>query len=107
MTADDWTDEDEETIERVRKVTRRTPWERRAEINELQRRVAEETAKAAAEAAEKANPQAAVSIYLFIYLLFLISHYIISHTEGLIFIPFLCFSPASISNFTISGCFSA
>ena len=61
----------------------------------------------AAEAAEKANPQAAVSIYLFIYLLFLISHYIISHTEGLIFIPFLCFSPASISNFTISGCFSA
>ena len=60
-----------------------------------------------AEAAEKANPQAAVSIYLFIYLLFLISHYIISHTEGLIFIPFLCFSPASISNFTISGCFSA
>lgn len=55
----------------------------------------------------KANPQAAVSIYLFIYLLFLISHYIISHTEGLIFIPFLCFSPASISNFTISGCFSA
>lgn len=60
-----------------------------------------------AEAAEKANPQAAVSIYLFIYLLFLISHYIISHTGGLIFIPFLCFSPASISNFTISGCFSA
>ena len=51
--------------------------------------------------------KAAVSIYLFIYLLFLISHYIISHTEGLIFIPFLCFSPASISNFTISGCFSA
>lgn len=58
MTADDWTDEDEETIERVRKVTRRTPWERRAEINELQRRVAEETAKAAAEAAEKAKAAA-------------------------------------------------
>ena len=55
MTANDWTDEDEETIERVRKVTRRTPWERRAEINELQRRVAEETAKAAAEVAEKAK----------------------------------------------------
>ena len=48
MTADDWTDEDEETIERVRKVTRRTPWARRAEINELPRRVAEETANAAA-----------------------------------------------------------
>ena len=58
MTASDWTDEDEETIERVRKVTRRTPWERRAEINELQRRVAEETAKAAAEAAEKAKAAA-------------------------------------------------
>ncbi len=58
MTADDWTDEDEETIERVRKVTRRTPWERRAEINELQRRVAEETAKAAAQAAEKTKAAA-------------------------------------------------
>ena len=58
MTANDWTDEDEETIERVRKVTRRTPWERRAEINELQRRVAEETAKAAAQAAEKAKAAA-------------------------------------------------
>ena len=45
MTTPDWTDEDEATIERVRKATRRTPWERRAEINELQRRVLEETAK--------------------------------------------------------------
>ena len=55
MTTPDWTDEDEATIERVRKATRRTPWERRAEINELQRRVLEETAKAEAEAAEKAK----------------------------------------------------
>lgn len=55
MTMNDWTDDDEAAIERVRKVTRRTPWERRAEINELQRRVLEETAKAAAEAAEKAQ----------------------------------------------------
>ena len=55
MTTPDWTDEDEATIERVRKATRRTPWERRAEINELQRRVLEETAKAEAEAAEKAE----------------------------------------------------
>lgn len=64
MTANDWTDEDEETIERVRKVTRRTPWERRAEINELQRRVAEETAKAAAQAAEKAKAAAKVETNL-------------------------------------------
>ncbi len=58
MTTPDWTDEDEATIERVRKATRRTPWERRAEINELQRRVLEETAKAEAEAAEKAKAAA-------------------------------------------------
>lgn len=58
MTTPDWTDEDEATIERVRKATRRTPWERRAEINELQRRVLEETVKAEAEAAEKAKAAA-------------------------------------------------
>ena len=58
MTTPDWTDEDEATIERVRQATRRTPWERRAEINELQRRVLEETAKAEAEAAEKAKAAA-------------------------------------------------